>query len=288
MYGLSSMTAPLKRVALRRPGPAMLSADPQKWHYGPTFDPQRIGAIHDTFAGLLEKAGVETLWMSGDDQGFADAVFTYDASLMTRKGAILLSPGKLLRAGEQDLHRRFYDEHQIAIVGEITGDGRAEGGDTLWVDDTTLAVGRGVRTNQAGIDQLSQILGAQGVQVLAYDLPLYQGEAACLHLMSIISPVAEKTALIYAPLMPVAFWQLLKDKGYRLLEAPIDEFEASGGLNLNVLAVAPGHCIMIDGYPQTRALMESAGVEVQVFEGTALCVACEGGPTCMTRPILRG
>lgn len=286
MFGLSSMTAPLKRVAMRRPT-AMTNADASKWHYGPTFDASKVGAEHAAFADLVAHSGAEILWMDDDDRGIADAVFTYDASLMAPNGAILMSPGKPLRQGEQALHRSFYEAHQISIAGEITGDGRCEGGDTLWLDDATLAVGRGLRTNQAGIDQLAHILTPMGVTVRAFDLPLYKGPDACLHLMSIISPVDEKTAVIYAPMFPVAFWQLLQDLDYRLLEAPADDFVRSDGLSLNILATSPGKCIMIEGFQATRTLMENAGVEVSVFCGDALCIGGEGGPTCMTRPLLR-
>lgn len=286
MFGLSSMTAPLQRVAMRRPD-SMLTADTTAWHYGPTYDSAKIAREHADFAGLVAKSGAEILWMNGDDNGIADSVFTYDASLMTPKGAILMSPGKELRKGEQELHRRFYEEQGIDIVGEITLPGTVEGGDTLWLDDGSLAVGRGFRTNQEGISQLTAILAEQDITVHAYDMPIFHGEAACLHLMSFISPVDFKKAVIYAPLMPVAFWQLLKGMGYELIEASETDFVESNGLSLNILATAPGKCIMIDGYPATVEAMEKAGVEVQVFSGEALCVACEGGPTCMTRPILR-
>lgn len=286
MFGLSSMTAPLKRVAMRRPD-SMLTVDTTAWHYGPTYDAAKIAKEHAAFADLVAKSGAEILWMNGSDNGIADSVFTYDASLMSPKGAILMSPGKELRKGEQELHRRFYEEQGIDIVGEITLPGTVEGGDTLWLDDGSLAVGRGFRTNQEGITQLTAILAEQGIAVHAYDMPIFHGEAACLHLMSFISPVDVKKAVIYAPLMPVAFYLLLKDLGYELIEASADDFVESNGLSLNILATAPGKCIMIDGYPATVDAMEKAGVEVQVFSGEALCVACEGGPTCMTRPILR-
>jgi len=286
MFGLSSMTAPLQRVAMRRPD-SMLTADTDAWHYGPTYDSAKIAQEHAAFADLVARSGAEVLWMNGSDNGIADSVFTYDASLMTPKGAILMSPGKELRKGEQELHRRFYEEQGIDIVGEIRLPGTVEGGDTLWLDDGSLAVGRGFRSNQDGIEQLTAILGEQGVTVHAFDMPIFHGEAACLHLMSFISPVDHKKAVIHAPLMPVAFYLLLKDLGYELIEASAEDFVESNGLSLNILATAPGKCIMIDGYPATVEAMEKSGVEVQVFSGDALCVACEGGPTCMTRPILR-
>ena len=286
-FGVASMTAPLRRVALRRPD-AMIRADAEKWHYGTTFDGARVSDEHAAFTALVEESGADIRWMDGPDQGIADAVFTFDASLMTPAGAVLMSPGKALRRGEQELHRSFYRAEAIPVIGEISGEGLCEAGDTLWVDASTLAVGRGFRTNQAGIDQLADILAAQDITLLPFDLPLYKGASACLHLLSLVSPVAERCALIHAPLFPVALHQLLVARGYALMPAPERDFLHSHGLNLNVLATEPGRCIMIDGYPATRELLESNGIEVSVFGGDALCIGGEGGPTCLTRPLLRG
>ncbi len=286
-WGVASMTAPLRRVALRAPGPGMLGADPAAWHYGASFDPARVMDEHAALVALLRADGIELLWMAGDDGGNADAVFTYDASLMTPDGAVLMAPGKPLRAGEQELHRAFYAEHGITLLGEIAAPGLGEAGDMFWLDPATLAVGRGFRTNQAGIEQLRAILASRGIGVETFDLPYHAGPDACLHLLSLLSPIDDKVVLAHLPLLPVALHDAFSARGIELLAAPEDEFEASGGLSVNVLATAPGHCIMLDGFPETRALLEGAGIEVRVFDGRALCLACEGGPTCLTRPIRR-
>lgn len=287
MYGVSSMTAPLRRVALRAPGASMMTVDAAKWHYGPSFDAAQVARNHADFADILTKNGIEILWMTGDDSGNADAVFTYDASLITPAGAILMNPGKPLRLGEQRLHRQFYEDQNIPILGEINGEGRAEAGDTLWLDDCTLAVGRGFRTNQAGIDQLTALLAPIGVAVSAYDMPIYGGASACLHLMSLVSLVDDKVALVCEPLFPVALWQRMQAMDYRFINAPYDEFERSGTLSLNILALEPGKCAMIGGFSETETALAAAGISVDLFDGRALCIGCEGGPTCMTRPILR-
>ncbi len=286
-YGVSSMTATLRKVALRKPGESMHAAQAHEWHYGPTFDRHKVAAEHAAFAGLLENGGVEILWLEGDDRGNADSVFTYDASLMTPEGAILMKPGKPLRTGEQELHREFYLAHDIPVIGEISAQGSAEAGDTFWLDDRTLAVGRGFRTNQAGIDQLESLLAPMGIDVRAFDLPVFHGAAACLHLMSLVSLVDTDKALVSLPLLPVSLYQLMRHLGYELIDVCADEFDRSATLCANILAIAPGRCIMIDGFPRTRELLEKAGVRVAVFPGNALCIGCEGGPTCMSRPILR-
>ncbi|VVT22611.1 N-dimethylarginine dimethylaminohydrolase [Hoeflea sp. EC-HK425] len=286
-YGSQSMTPPLKRVIMRAPGDSLRQAKAEDWHYGPGFDGNRAIEQFGIFAGLVSASGTEIIWIEDSGDGLADAMFTHDPSLVTDKGAVILRMGKPGRMAEPDLHEAAYKAAGIPILGRIEAPGSVEGGDCVWVDATTLAVGRGVRTNQAGIEQLGEILAPLGVSVLGFDLPLGNGADACLHLMSVVSPLAEKLALVYAPMLPVAFWQLLKDRGYTLVEAPDDEFAASNGLNLNVLALTPGEVIMVDGFPKTRVLMEQAGCKVTSFNADALCIPCEGGPTCLTRPVWR-
>ncbi|MDO9416257.1 dimethylarginine dimethylaminohydrolase family protein [Pararhizobium sp.] len=286
-FGSQEMSAGLVRVLMRRPGQSLKAADPAKWHYGATFDGARAVSQYSEFVRLVENSGAEILWLEDDGDGLADAMFTHDPSLMSDHGAILLRMGKPLRVAETALHEKAYTERQIPILGRIEAPGTVEGGDCIWLDSKTLVIGRGVRTNQSGIDQMTSMLSPHGVTVLAYDLPLWQGEEACLHLMSVMSPLADDLALVFAPLLPAAFYQLLKARGIRLIEAPADEFYASNGLSLNVLPLQPLNVIMVDGFPATKAAMEAAGCTVATFEADALCIACEGGPTCLTRPVLR-
>lgn len=286
-FGAQSMAGPLKRVLMRAADGAMRRADRTEWHYGPDFDPAKAAEQHRALAALVAASGAEIHWLPDTDDGLADSVFTHDPSLMTDAGAVILRMGKKLREPEPALHEDAYNELGIPIIGRIEAPGMVEGGDCVWVDRNTLAVGRGVRTNEAGIRQLAVILAPLGVEVLGFDLPVWQGEAACLHLMSVISPLADDLALVYKPLLPFAFYQLLQSRGIGLVEAPAQEFSASLGLNLNVLATAPREVIAVASFEGTRAVMEAAGCKVATFEADALCIACEGGPTCLTRPILR-
>lgn len=286
-YGSQSMALPLRRVLMRRPGDSLISAKAEDWHYGAGFDGAKAVAQFGVFANHVEASGAEVIWLEDDGDGLADAMFTHDPSLMTDRGAVILRMGKPGRMKEPALHKAAYKSVGIPILGEIEAPGTVEGGDCIWVDDKTLAVGRGVRTNQSGIEQLGAILEPLGVTVLGYDLPFGNGEEACLHLMSVMSPLDEKLGLVFAPMLPFGFWKLLKDSGYTLIEAPREEFDASNGLNLNVLPLTPGNVIMVDGFPETRALMENAGCKVTVFDADALCIPCEGGPTCLTRPVWR-
>lgn len=287
VYGAQSMAAPIRRVLMRSAASAMKGADATRWHYGAGFDAHRAGQQHRELARLVAAGGADIVWLDDREDGLADSVFTHDPSLVTDFGAIILRMGKPLRDPEPPLHEAAYQRLGVPVLGRIDAPGQVEGGDCVWVDRHSLAVGRGVRTNQDGIQQLANLLGPKGVSVYGFDLPLWHGEDACLHLMSVISPLADDLALVYAPLLPAAFYQMLRAKGITLVEGDADEFFASNGLSLNVLPTAPRQVIAVAGFPRTKAAMEAAGCVVQTFEADALCIACEGGPTCLTRPILR-
>lgn len=285
------MVGQLRRVAMRRPG-AILTADPARWHYAKPIDPPALLAQYEAFVELVAASGAEIAWLPerGEDgaaDDLADSIFTYDPSFVVPGGAVIARPGKALRAGEAELHRRFYEAEGIPVLGAIEAPGLLEGGDCFWIDPTTLAVGRGFRTNQAGIDQLASIVGPLGIELAVFDLPYLSGPDACLHLLSVVSPLDHDLALVHEPLLPTALWQALRDRGWTLLAGPAEEFEASLGLNLNVLATAPREVIAVDGFVGTLALLREAGCRVTTFAADELCLPCEGGPTCLTRPLLR-
>ena len=286
-FGVASMTAPLREVALRRPGKSIVTAEPSTWNYSEHFDPSKIESEYDRFVLVLKNFGVKIHWIKGDDLGNADSVFAYDASLMTPQGAILMSPGKEKRRGEEGLHKSFYINKEIPIIGQIDAPGTAEAGDTLWLDENTVIIGKGFRTNTLGAEQVNDILNSIGITCHIFDLPFYQGKKACLHLMSLISMVDTKSALVYEPLLPVGLWKLLDKKSVKIISAPENEFFESDTLSTNVLAIAPGACLMIDNLPKTAKVLRNSGIKVTTFRAPALCIGCEGGPTCLTKPLYR-
>jgi len=192
--------------------------------------------------------------------------------------------GKELRQQEIALHADTYRQLSIPIVGEIRAPGTIEGGDCFWLDERTLAVGRGYRTNEQGIRQLRALLAAQDIEVLAYDLPHWRGAGECLHLMSLISPVAPKLAVVFPPLMAVALLEELRERSWRLIEVPEEEFDSLG---CNVLALSPGRCVLRAGNPTTQRRLEQAGCDVLTYQGDEISLNRAGGPTCLTRPLLR-
>ena len=272
------MTAPLRRVLVRRPGGG------EGWReYGWRAKPGPAGLAreHERFCELLDEAGAEVV-LADPLEGNPDAVYVYDPALVAETGALLLRPGKEGRFGEVEAIERELAAAGVPVAARLEAPAYAEGGDTLWLDERTLLAGRGYRTNDAGIEALRAAL--PDVDVIAFDLPHLRGRGEVLHLLSLLSPLADNLAVAYLPLMPVRLVELLAERGVRLLEVPDDEFASMGP---NVLALAPRVALALAGNDETRKRMERAGVEVLVYEGDELSRKGDGGPTCLTRPLLR-
>ena len=279
-YGSASMTGDLRRVLVRRPLPADADAwEAYAWRARP--DVAAAQAEHEAFCLLLEEAGAEVV-VSEHDEGNPDAIYTYDPTLVGRDGAVLLQPGKEGRRREPEATAAALEAAGVPIAGRVDLPATVEGGDTVWLDDCTLLVGRGYRTNDAGIAALGELL--PGVDVVAFDLPYYRGAGEVLHLMSFLSPLDVDLAAVYLPLMPVRLVEILRERGIQFVEAPDEEFETMGP---NVLALGPRVALALEGNDETRRRMEAAGVDVRVYKGDQISRLGDGGPTCLTRPLLR-
>ncbi|MHC4696696.1 MAG: dimethylarginine dimethylaminohydrolase family protein [Planctomycetota bacterium] len=239
---------------------------------------------YDRFVALLEGFGIDIHFLPQDERVGLDSLYPRDAAISCDKGMIFCNMGKPQRCAEPAAAEAAFRAIGIPVHGAITGDGRIEGGDVAWLDKRTLAVGRGYRTNDEGIRQLRELLGDCIDELIVVPLPHWRGPGDVFHLMSILSPIDHDLALVYSPLMPVPFREALLSRGMELVEVPESEFETMG---CNVLAVAPRKCVMLTGNRQTRTRLEAAGAEVHVFEGREISVNGAGGPTCLTRPILR-
>jgi N-dimethylarginine dimethylaminohydrolase len=236
------------------------------------------------FEDILKKQGADIFYFPEDDAVNMDSVYCRDAAVATDAGMILCNMGKEARKQEPLAQRKAFEANGFKILGSITAPGTLEGGDVAWLDEHTLAVGHGYRTNAEGIRQLTALLKPLNVEVITVPLPHYKGPSDVFHLMSILSPVDTKLAVIYSPLMPVVFRESLLQRGYGLVEVPDEEFDSMG---CNVLAMAPGNCLMVDGNPITKAALEKAGCTVTVYKGEEISVKGGGGPTCLTRPVYR-
>jgi N-dimethylarginine dimethylaminohydrolase len=242
------------------------------------------GPEYRSFLGLLESAGAEVLCLPPDDSVGLDSLYARDASIVCDAGVILCNMGKAQRRTEPAAQEAALRAAGVGVHGRIAGAGRLEGGDVCWIDQRTLAVGRGYRTNDEGIRQLRSLVAPCVDEVIVVALPHWRGPEDVFHLMSLVSPVDRDLFLVYAPLLPVPFREALLARGIELVEVPTPEFETLG---CNVLAIAEREVLAVAGNPVTRSRLERTGVTVHEFVGREICVKGGGGPTCLTRPLGR-
>jgi dimethylargininase len=278
-YGVRSMSAPLRRVLLRRPTTTgdFAAAD---WR---TPDPVLLGRQHDEFAALLASLGAQ-VELADPVDGLVDALYARDPALVTARGAILFQMVKPVRRLEPELLGAEFERAGVPVIGRLTGDAVADGGDFIWLDEHTLVVGRSYRTNEPAVAQLRALLAEEGVTVVSVDLPHATGPDHVLHLMSFISPVADDLAVVYPPLAPVSLMQALAVRGVTVVPVDDEEYLSMG---CNVLAVRPRVAVLVDGNPRTRAALEAHGCETHVYHGSDVSVKGDGGPTCLTAPLWR-
>jgi N-dimethylarginine dimethylaminohydrolase len=284
-----SDVGPIKRLLLKHPrdafeNEAAIDRQWQKLNYLGPPDFTRAVDEYDRWVELLKGFDIELHFLPRQEDVGIDSLYTRDASIVCKKGIILCNMGKAERRNEPRAQEATFRTLGVPIHGAITGNGRVEGGDVAWLDEHTLAIARGYRTNDEGIHQVKELMGGCINEMIIVPLPHWRGPNDVFHLMSFLSPIDTDLALVYSPLMPVPFREALLSRSIELIEVPDSEFETLG---CNVLAVAPRRCIMLAGNPRTRARLEKAGVEVAEFQGKEISIKGGGGPTCLTRPILR-
>jgi N-dimethylarginine dimethylaminohydrolase len=274
------MTAALRRVLVRAPRAEDLHGwQTCGWWAEPDAD--GIAREHEALCSILESAGAEVVIAESPADGNPDAIYTFDSAIVVEDGAILLNPGKECRRAEPAALGEDLERSAIPTVARLEGTEYAEGGDLIRLEERTLLAGRGYRTNDDGIEALRRLLPE--VEVLAFDLPHWHGREEVMHLLSLLSPLAPDLVVAYEPLLPARLAELLEERGVEIVPVPDQEFET---MATNVLALAPRVALAVDGNPETRRRLERAGVEVEVYNGTELSKG-DGGPTCLTCPLLR-
>ena len=289
LFNGHSMVAPLRRVLVCSPRSAGWdsSQGTDCWrdlgfHHAPNFSTAQVQ--HDQLCDQLQSAGAEVICLPAASDLSLDAVYTHDPSLATDYGLIGLNPGKANRVPEARCHVEFCRSLGIPALGQLEPPGKTEAGDMVWLDSNTLLIGQGYRTDAAGIRQMDRLLGPHGVNVIAASLPYGSGPSACLHLMSLISLLDERVALVDLAWLAVETVELLKSRGYRLIEIDYSERES---LACNVLSLGEKRLLALDENHRTNQKLREAGFDVRTFSGSELCINGGGGPTCLTRPLLR-
>ena len=288
-FGCQDMTKPIKRILIKHPNSAyktQANIDDQAKNLNYFGTPNFEQAINDynKFLNILKSFDIEIHTLPADNKTSLDSIYTHDPCLISNSGVILCSMGKQLRKSEPEMIANYFSSIGIPIAGEITPPGNLEGGDIVWIDDRTVAVGVGYRSNLEGINQLKSILGSDVDTIIPVDLPHWTGPDDCLHLMSNVSPIDSNLFLVYSRLLPVSFRQYLLDRKIELIEVPDEEYDSMG---CNVLAIAPKKVIMLSGNLITEQRLKDADVEVHTYDGSEISIKGAGGPTCLTRPFYR-
>jgi N-dimethylarginine dimethylaminohydrolase len=284
-----SETGPITELVLKHArdafrSPSAIAAEWQSLKFTGAPDYGRAVDEYERLLELLRTSGAAVHMLPQADGVGLDSIYVRDASVVCDRGLILCNMGKPQRAGEPAAQEAALRRLGQPVLGSIRHPGRLEGGDVFWLDERTLAVGRGYRTNDEGIGQLRTLVADSIDELVVVPLPHWRGPGDVFHLMSIVSPVDRDLAVVYSPLMPVPFRERLLDRGIGLVEVPDGEFDRMGA---NVLAIAPRRCVVVAGNPVTRGRLEKAGVEVLEYEGREISLTGGGGPTCLTRPLRR-
>lgn len=279
----------IKSLLLKHPKDAFMSQEyiQSQWkelNYLASPDYDKALKEYDNFVEYLKKSISEIYYLPQNDKTGLDSVYVHDPVIITNKGAILCNMGKEKRRAEPSAAGEFLIKLGIPILGSISGEGMLESGDVVWIDERTLAVGLGYRTNEEGIRQLKELIRDIVDEFIVVPLPHWKGPGDVLHLMSLLSPVDHDLAVVYSRLLPVPFREWLLRRDIQLLDIPDSEFET---MACNILAVSPRKCIMISGNPQTKQMLEDKGIEIWEYGGEEISMKGAGGPTCLTRPLLR-
>lgn len=289
-YGCQSMVTKINTILIKRPEQAFISQENlndtwEEFKYLGCPNYETTIREYDIFEKYITDHVDTVLYLPEDGRTGLDSIYTHDPLKITRKGAIYFPMGKKLRGGEYLATKAFLEAQGVPTLGVIKSPGKMEGGDVLWIDEKTVAIGRGYRTNDEGIRQFKELTKDFIDEYVVVPMPHGDGEDACLHLMSIISFVDLDKAVVYSKYMPVFFREFLIERGIQLIEADDDEYDSLG---TNLLTLEPGKVILIDGCPKIKSELEAIGIEVMTYEGKELSFRGTGGPTCLTCPVDRG
>ncbi|UCC41650.1 MAG: amidinotransferase [Candidatus Aminicenantes bacterium] len=288
-YGCRSMVGKIRSILLKHPREAFLNEENihTQWkelNYVGAPDFKRALVEYEEFIDYLKKGIPEVHFLPRNDKTGLDSIYVHDPVLVTEKGAILCKMGKEQRREEPEAIGDFLRGLDTPILGTINGEGMLEGGDVVLLNEHTMAVGLGYRTNQDGIRQLRNLTSGFIDELYVVPLPHWEGPEDVMHLMSLISPVDYNLAVVYSRLLPVPFRDWLLEREIDLVEVPDTEF---GTMAANILALSPRRCLMLSGNPLTKEMLEKEGIEVFEYRGEEISLKGQGGPTCLTRPIFR-
>ena len=283
------MVNPVKQILLKHPKDAFINQTKIDQEFvrlnysgNPSF--KKDCKDYEKFLTLIKSFNPEIHFLPVNKSTSLDSIYTHDPCIISNKGIIICNMGKNDRSQEPEAMQQYFQSIGIPILGKINDPGRLEGGDVVWINEKTIAVGEGYRSNKEGIKQLRTLLSELVENFITVPLPHWNGPRDCLHLMSNISPIDHNLFLVYSRLLPVQFRKYLLRQKIELIEVPDEEYNSMG---CNVLAMANKKVIMIKGNPITQKKLEQKGVAIYTYDGTEISLKGAGGPTCLTRPFFR-
>lgn len=279
---------PIKHIIVKHPRDAYRSqaeadANWEDLGYPAPVSYEKVTREFEAFADVIERLVPKVSYIPAAEGCGLDSLYTHDPILPTNKGIIMLNMGKPQRRPEAHALEKWFKSEGIPVRGWVETPATHEGGDSVWIDENTLAVAHSFRTNAKGADAIRAIAGGD-FEVVQYGLPYWNGPEECLHIMSFISPVDKDLAVVYSRQMPIPMREDLVRRGYKFVEVPDSEYDSFGP---NVLAVAPRVVVIADGNPKTIEGLKAAGCEVHTYPGEDITFKGGGGPTCLTRGIVR-
>jgi N-dimethylarginine dimethylaminohydrolase len=275
-WGMASEWAPLQAVLLHRPGVEVEGlADPDAAQLLAPVDPAAMRRDHDALAEAYRRAGVAVHYLEPSTVPPPNTLFVRDLFFTTPEGAILARPASTVRAGEERHVARRLAELGMPILRSVRGSGTFEGADALWVDEKTVFLATGLRTNAEGAAQVESLLREMGVEVIRVGLPY-----GAMHLLGVLNFADRDLAVVWPGRVPYRVVETVRERGYEVLWLP-DEAEARQGMGLNFVTLGPRHVLMPAGCPLTRAAYEAAGISCQEVEIGELLKAA-GGMGCLT------
>jgi N-dimethylarginine dimethylaminohydrolase len=283
------MVGEIKRVLVKHPKDAYqnqlkVDRESKKLNYLGKPDYKKSISDYERLIDFFKTNNIEIHYLPIDEDTSLDSIYTHDPCIISNSGVILSNMGKRDRQTEPEVIASYFNSINVPILGQIKSPGTLEGGDVVWIDERTVAVGEGYRTNAEGIRQLKSLLKSDVDNVITVPIPHWTGPADCLHLMSNVSPIDNDLYLVYSRLLPVSFREYLLGREIKLVEVPDEEYDSMG---CNVLAISPRKVIMINKNPITQQRLEAENVEVHTYDGSEISIKGSGGPTCLTRPFMR-
>lgn len=293
-WGCTNDVGQLRLVLMHRPGEELKLVDPAKRidHLGAYGDPasgwywrgREIPDIatqqaqHDALVAALREEGAEVVFLHRCAPGRMKSVYTRDQVIAVDGGAIICRMGAPIRRGEEAPASETLARLGMPILRTIHGTGIMEGGSFAFITPSVAVVGLSSRVNEAGADQVEEVLRVQGVKLLRVHLTGYR-----LHIDGAFVMIDVDTAIINPVQLPFWFLETLKEMRIRTIEVHPED----PAWTVNCLAVRPGRVLMADRVsPRTAEALDKAGISVRLVPYDAVYQG-GGGIHCSTAPLIR-